>query len=261
MSGKSRTKIRADELVHRQGHADSRNKAQAMILAGEVFYRLTSNSPREVVKKAGQPLPEDVTLEVESTRNLDVGRGAQKLRGALDAWPEIQVVGTGLDIGSSTGGFTQVLLERGASHVVALDVGTHQLHERLRADPRVISLEQHHVLRMEESHWRAAGYAPPFDIIVTDVSFISVTRLVSTVAPWLNPGASWIVLVKPQFEVGAKKAPGGIVKNPEYHQEAILGVKSEIEAEGSLEWRALIESPLKGGDGNKEFLAWIRKKI
>lgn len=253
-------KKRADEYIFEQGFAESRTKAQALILAGEVFYRASADQAWQAVKKAGQPLPEATLIEVRSLHSQDVGRGAQKIRRALDAWTEIQIQGCGLDIGASTGGFTQVLLERGASKVVALDVGTHQLHERLRSDPRVVSLEQHHVLKMDAEKWQSAGVAPPFDIIVTDVSFMSAVRLVSTVAEWLKPGASWIVLVKPQFEVGPKKAPGGIVKNPAYHQEAILGVRSAVESARSLEWKDIIESPIKGGDGNKEFLAWIRRR-
>ncbi|MBS1983963.1 MAG: TlyA family RNA methyltransferase [Bdellovibrionales bacterium] len=254
-------KSRADELVVARGLVESRTKAQACIMAGEVFVRLPGKAEREVVRKAGQMLPVEAELELESLSARDVGRGAQKLRQALKVWSQIPVQGVwALDFGASTGGFTQVLLEHSARKVVALDVGTNQLHERLRSDPRVLSLEQHHVLRMDAATWQAAGVTPPFDLIVTDVSFISVTKVVAQVSAWLAPGASWIVLIKPQFEVGPKKAPGGIVRKPEFREEAILGVKSLVDQDSSLRWMDLIESPIEGGDGNKEFLAWIRKE-
>lgn len=257
---KSAKKRRADELVHELGLAESRTKAQALIMAGRVFLRSPGAPERELVKKAGQLIPPEAQIESDVSGVQDVGRGAQKLRRALEAWPEISVRGTqALDIGSSTGGFTQVLLEAGAARVVALDVGTNQLHERLRSDPRVVSLEQHHVLRMEASDWERAGVTPAFDVIVMDVSFISVTKIIATGARWLKPGGSWVILVKPQFEVGPKKAPGGIVKNPEYHKEALEIARASVREVPGLEWKEVVESPIQGGDGNKEFLAWIRK--
>lgn len=253
-----RKKVRADELLHFRGVAESRTKAQAYIMAGQAGFRLNEGARREIIRKAGQELPFTAIVDVDDTANRDVGRGALKLRRAFDAWPLSAVGAFALDIGASTGGFTQVLLERGATRVVALDVGTHQLHERLRADARVLSLEKHHVLKMEAATWAQAGVEPAFDMIVTDVSFISSAKLPSVVSGWMKPGSSWILLVKPQFEVGPKKAPGGIVKNPEYQREAIDGVRSAVEAAG-LQWREVIESPIAGGDGNKEFLAWIVK--
>lgn len=258
-------KKRADELVFERGHADSRTKAQALILAGQVRFKKNPDAAWELVKKAGQPLAVDTELDVALSRSQqDVGRGALKMRGAFAQWPELRAHAQGaqaLDIGSSTGGFTQVLLEEGASRVLALDVGTHQLHERLRQDARVISLEEQHVLQMTDDVWNRVGMRPPFDFIVTDVSFISITKLVSTVAPWLRPGAPWIVLLKPQFEVGPKKAPQGIVRDPKYHQEAIALLKSSLETERSLRCRAVCDSPIAGGEGNKEFLTWIEKKV
>ena len=251
-------KIRADELVVKLGLAESRTKAQALIMAGQV--KLPSD---EVVKKAGQSLSEDTLLTVANP-NHDVGRGAQKLRGALDHWSQISLSwGSdvhGLDIGASTGGFTQVLLDKGATKVVALDVGTHQLHERLRSDPRVISLEQQHVLKMTPEIWQRIAVTPPFDVIVTDVSFISITRILEVIPDWLKPGASWIFLLKPQFELGPQKAPGGIVKKAEHHDEAIRLVKDALSSISSLKWIDIIPSPIFGGDGNKEFLVWIQKK-
>jgi 23S rRNA (cytidine1920-2'-O)/16S rRNA (cytidine1409-2'-O)-methyltransferase len=239
-------------------------------MAGEVLYALRIDAREgeipeaptfEPIKKPGQLLPTRTHLQLKHQGVQDVGRGAQKLRHALRVFGEIDVRGrVGLDIGASTGGFTQVLLDEGAARVCALDVGTNQLHERLRADSRVVNLEKHHVLKMESADWARAGIAPPFEIIVTDVSFISVTKLVATVAAWLPPGGSWIVLVKPQFELGPKKAPGGIVRKPEFHDEAVAIVRAAIEGISSLEWVDCVPSPIFGGDGNKEFLAWIRKR-
>ena len=257
-------KSRADELVVTRNLAESRNKAQALILAGQLRFRKAGDSEWQPVKKPGQALSIEVELDLLPGKGQqDVGRGAQKLRGAFEYWPALEARARGgraLDIGSSTGGFTQILLEKGAERVVALDVGTHQLHERLRADARVVSVENQHVLQMTPEIWARIGEAPPFDFIVTDVSFISVTRLVGAVAAWLREGAPWIVLVKPQFEVGAKKAPRGIVRDPRHQQEALDLVRSTVQSEASLEWKDFIDSPILGGEGNKEFLAWIEKK-
>lgn len=263
MTSGSPKKMRADELVVARGLAESRTKAQALILAGQIRYRTSPEKEFVIVDKSGHSLPADAQIESTASAQQDVGRGAGKLRGAFETWPELGAHAQdarALDIGASTGGFTQVLLEKGARRVVALDVGTHQLHERLRSDARVLSLEKHHVLRMEAADWEKAGEVPPFDFIVTDVSFISAAKLLAPVAPWLKPGAPWILLVKPQFEVGPKKAPGGIVRNAAYHQEAVESIKLGVAAIPELEWVQVIESPLKGGDGNKEYLAWIRRK-
>jgi len=258
----AKNKVRADELVHAKGFCESRTRAQALILAGRVRFRKSPEDRWETVAKVGQSLPDDVEFEVDDPNRQDVGRGAQKLRGALDHWRDLDVKGAwALDIGASTGGFTQVLLERGAERVLALDVGRHQLHERLRADPRVISVEEQHVLRIEPPFWEErVGRSPPFGVIVTDVSFISATKLVGVVADWLAPGAPWILLVKPQFELEARKVPHGIVRTEEHRQEALAKVRGAVEADGRLVWDAIIESPIQGGDGNVEYLARIRRK-
>ena len=259
------SKRRADELLFEAGLAESRTKAQAFIMAGVARVRKKTplgDAPWELVKKAGQMLlAENVEFAVDASSKQDVGRGAQKLRHAFQKWPEIRVKGAqALDVGASTGGFTQVLLEFGAESVLALDVGTHQLHERLRADKRVYSLEQQHVLKMSSEVWAKLPHKPPFDVVVTDVSFISVIKIVPTVAEWIQAGGSWVVLVKPQFEVGPKKAPGGIVRNEEFRQEAIAQVKSSAEAVPYLRVVDCIESPISGGDGNVEYLMWIVRK-
>jgi 23S rRNA (cytidine1920-2'-O)/16S rRNA (cytidine1409-2'-O)-methyltransferase len=259
-------KIRADELVVKAGLAESRSKAQALIMAGEILLARTDasgNKTWEPVQKAGQAVVEDSELKLKHEGPQDVGRGALKLRGAFDQWPEVleRARGAlGLDVGSSTGGFTQVLLEKGAARVVALDVGTHQLHERLRRDPRVLSLEQTHILKTEAADWKRHGVELPFGIVVMDVSFISVTRILGHVAPWMEPGAPWIVLVKPQFELDRSRVPKGIVREDSDRKEAIRRVRQACEETGLLTWCGLIESPIQGGDGNIEYLAYIRRK-
>jgi 23S rRNA (cytidine1920-2'-O)/16S rRNA (cytidine1409-2'-O)-methyltransferase len=217
----SKEKKRVDELMLERGLVDTRSKAQSFIMQGAVEYLKAGESTWRLVEKAGLALrPSDVELRFRAgTQNQDVGRGAQKLRGALDQWTAINVqAALALDLGSSTGGFTQVLLERGATSVVAMDVGTHQLHEKLRADPRVVVMEQTHVLKVDEDFWQDKKATPPFDVIVTDLSFISLTKIIPHVTPWLKKSGHWILLIKPQFEVGPKKAPGGIVKDPRYHK-------------------------------------------
>lgn len=256
-------KTRADELVHARGHAESRTKAQALILAGKVSLKVERKSGLqewEVIKKPGQALPADAELLVEDTQKQYVGRGALKLRKAFEHWGLSAEGKLALDVGASTGGFTQVLLENGARRVLALDVGKNQLHERLRADPRVVSVEGQHVLRVTPELWEKVGVVPPFDMAVTDVSFISLTKIISAVAEWLRPGAEWVMLVKPQFEVGPRKAPGGIVKDPAFRKEALDAVRSCVEGDGRLEWISETESPIEGGDGNKEYLALVRRK-
>ncbi|MEO5668610.1 MAG: TlyA family RNA methyltransferase [Bdellovibrionota bacterium] len=259
-------KLRADELVVKLGLVESRSKAQAFIMAGEILWaRKDSNGETrwETVSKAGQALPEDSELRLKHDGPQDVGRGAQKLRKAFEVWPELShdVQGhLGFDIGSSTGGFTQVLLEKGAARVVALDVGTHQLHERLRQDPRVLSLEQTHVLKVETADWAGFGVELPFRILVTDVSFISVTKILAHAARWMAPGAAWIVLVKPQFELDRARVPRGIVREEADRQDAIRRVRIACEETGILTWCSLVESPIQGGDGNIEYLAYIRRK-
>lgn len=260
-----KNKIRVDELLVGQKVIETLAKAQALIMQGHVQFRLKAepSAAWQDIEKAGQPLnAEEVELRLKpGTQNLDVGRGAQKLKKALDHWTQIKPVGARcLDVGSSTGGFTQVLLDRGAAQVVAMDVGTHQLHEKLRADPRVVVMEQTHVLKVDAAFWNDKAIEPRFSVIVTDLSFISLTKIIHHVAPWLASAGHWVLLIKPQFELGPHKVPGGIVKEAKYHLEAIERVRAVIQSQSDLEWRDLIESPIKGGDGNTEFLLWVSKK-
>jgi len=262
--GNLRSKIRADELLLKLALVETRSKAQSFILQGWVEFRsiISKDLLWRKVEKAGQALVESET-EIRLTEEAlpkDVGRGAQKLRGAFAHWKQIPLQGLrGLDIGSSTGGFTQVLLEYGVSVVFAMDVGTHQLHERLRNDPRVIVFEQTHVLKVDEHFWKEKKIEASFDIIVTDVSFISLTKIIPHAAQWLKVKGSWVLLIKPQFEVGPQKAPQGIVREEKYRLEAVTMIRNVVEETKGLRWKEVIQSPLKGADGNVEFLAWIEK--
>jgi 23S rRNA (cytidine1920-2'-O)/16S rRNA (cytidine1409-2'-O)-methyltransferase len=199
---------------------------------------------------------DDVILRVKDPPRF-VSRGGLKLEGALIHFG-IDVAGlTAIDVGSSTGGFTDCLLQRGVVKVFAFDVGTNQLVWKLRSDPRVVSREQFNV-----RHLVAADVGEPLDLLVADVSFISLTLVLPPVFPLLKPGAHGVVLVKPQFELQREDiGRGGIVRDPALHQRACDKIESFIRAQPDLEWRGLIESSIQGTDGNREFLAWFQKRV
>lgn len=253
-------KLRADELVLRAGLTESKSKAQALIMAGEVlFLKDDSWIP---VAKSGHAHFIDTQFKLKHDGPQDVGRGAQKLRGAFDRWPELLGLAEdvlGIDVGSSTGGFTQVLLEKGAREVAAVDVGTHQLHERLRGDDRVKSFEQTHILKIDEDFWLSKNITLPFGFAVMDVSFISVTRILGHVSAWLASGAPWIVLVKPQFELEKSLLKKGIVKKQEHREIALEKVRSYVNELGVFDWVGHVDSPLSGSDGNLEYLVYLKK--
>ncbi len=254
-------KLRADEIVFRLKLAESKSKAQALIMAGEVMFE--KNGQWIEILKPGHPYPENTIFKLKHDGPQDVGRGAQKLRGAFEEWPELVSVAkncVAIDVGSSTGGFTQVLLELGAKTVAAVDVGTHQLHEKLRSDSRVISLEQTHILKIDAHFWTTnTPIQLPFDFAVMDVSFISVTRIIAHVASWLRLGAPWIVLVKPQFELEKSFLKKGIVKRPEDREMALVKVRDFVAETNMFEWVAHRDSPLAGSDGNLEYLVYLRR--
>ena len=183
-----------------------------------------------------------------------VGRGALKLSHALELWP-IAVKGrTFLDLGASTGGFTEVCLARGAARVFAVDVGHDQLHAALRADPRVVNLE-----RTDARDLTAAAVGAP-DLIVADLSFISLTKALPPALTLAAPGAELVALVKPQFETGPKAVgKGGVVRDPAARLDALATVRTFLEGEG-WQVRATDESPILGGGGNVEFLLWASRR-
>jgi 23S rRNA (cytidine1920-2'-O)/16S rRNA (cytidine1409-2'-O)-methyltransferase len=234
-------KTRIDQLLLDRGLADSRQKAQALILAGQVMV----NGQR--AEKAGQTVPADAVLEV-AERLPFVGRGGLKLQAALDQF-HIDAAGkVCLDIGSSTGGFTDCLLQRNAARVYAVDVGTSQLDWKLRNDPRVIVREQ-----VNARYLKPEDIGELCDIAVCDVSFISVTLILPVLPPLLRENAEMVILVKPQFEVGrGEVGKGGIVRDPELHQAVCQKVEAAVRELGFQ--TAIIESPILGAEGNREFL-------
>lgn len=237
---------RVDALLVARGLCESREQAKRMILAGEV------RSGDRVIDKAGTRLSPDVALEVTG-RPKYVGRGGLKLEGALDAFGIDPKGWVCLDIGASTGGFTDCLLQRGAKRVHAVDVGTNQLAWKIRSDPRVVAREQFNARDLTES-----DLGERVDLVVIDVSFISLTKILPAALGVLAPGGSVVCLVKPQFELErADIGKGGIVRDPESHARAVAKIRDFVAGLSGAKWRRVIESPITGTDGNREFLAWI----
>ncbi len=241
------TRKRADILLVETGLFDSRAKARAAIEAGSV------KADGKVVTKPSQELEETAVLEGVAAFPW-VGRGALKLAHALDLWP-IAVEGRiGLDIGASTGGFTEVLLSKGATRVYAVDVGRDQLHPRIAADPRVVDRSGVDARALDED-----SVDQPPGLVVSDVSFISVEKCLSPALDLAEPGADLVCLIKPQFEAGRDRVgKGGLVKDPEVIADCIASVRAFVEAEG---WsvKAVAPSPITGGDGQVEHLLWAVK--
>jgi 23S rRNA (cytidine1920-2'-O)/16S rRNA (cytidine1409-2'-O)-methyltransferase len=241
----SAARIRLDQLLVERGLAESRAKAQALVLAGQV----TVDGRR--AEKPGHSIPAESRIEVAEPMRF-VSRAGYKLEAALDQW-SIDVAGcVCADTGASTGGFTDCLLQRGAARVYAIDVGSGQLEWKLRGDPRVVLREG------VNARYLSAEHLPePPDFACADVSFISVTLILPALVPLLKPEARMVVLVKPQFEVGrGQVGKGGIVRDPELHRAACDRVS---EAAHGLGFRTdIMESPILGAEGNKEFLLYAR---
>jgi 23S rRNA (cytidine1920-2'-O)/16S rRNA (cytidine1409-2'-O)-methyltransferase len=249
-------KVRLDVLLVERGLAESRTKAQAMIMAGQV--RVAD----QVMLKPATSVPADSVLTVHSGPRF-VSRGGEKLDAALEAF---QVGVSGLicaDVGASTGGFTDCLLQRGAAKVYAIDVGKGILHWKLRNDPRVVV--------MEESNARFVESLPePVALVTVDASFISLRILLPVVKKWIGPtppfpareggmgGLGIIALIKPQFEAGKKDVArgDGVIRDPVIHRQVLLDVVGFAQA-GGFQVRGLIKSPLLGPKGNAEFLVWL----
>jgi 23S rRNA (cytidine1920-2'-O)/16S rRNA (cytidine1409-2'-O)-methyltransferase len=241
---------RLDALLVERGLAASRDRARALILAGEVR---VNGQP---ATKAGSQVPTDAVVTLTARDHPYVGRGGLKLAHALDEF-RLDVSGcTALDIGASTGGFTDVLLQRGAARVVALDVGHGQLDWKIRSDPRVVVLE-----RVNARHLTPEQLPPDlrqFDIITIDVSFISLRHIFPVLRPLLRPGAPVIALVKPQFEAGrAEVTRGGIVQDDAVRARVVEEVVAAANRLG-LERQGLTDSPIAGMEGNREFLLCLR---
>jgi len=236
-------KARADQLLVERGLAESRAKAQALILAGLVF------TGERRVEKAGQPLASDAPLEVRGREHPWVSRGGIKLAHALDTFGWDVTGAVALDVGSSTGGFTDVLLQRGAAKVFAIDVGTNQLAWKLRQDPRVVLHEQ-----TNARYLTSEIVTKPVDIIVCDASFIALAKVLDAALDLAKPGGRLIALVKPQFEAGRDEiGKGGVVRDPQVHERVCSDAAAWVAWRG---WQlAGIEpSPITGPEGNVEFL-------
>jgi 23S rRNA (cytidine1920-2'-O)/16S rRNA (cytidine1409-2'-O)-methyltransferase len=236
-------------LLVARGLADSRTRAQALIMAGAVF-----NGERKIAK-AGDMLAEDAALEVRGKDHPWVSRGGLKLDHGLTHFGFDVADAIGLDVGSSTGGFTDVLLNRGAARVYAVDVGTNQLAWKLRQDPRVIVHEQTNARNLTNEI-----VPEPVDIVVCDASFISLTKVLRAALELARPGAKLVALVKPQFEAGREEVgKGGVVRDEAVHRRVC---DAAVEWVASRGWRVvgMTESPITGPEGNREFLLGATKE-
>ena len=240
---------RLDQLVVAQGLAENRTRAQALILAGEVF------AGEQRLDKAGTLLDETTKLRLKTTGPRWVSRGALKLVAGLDAFAISPAGKRCLDIGASTGGFTEVLLARGARQVVAVDVGHGQLDWRLRSDPRVLALE-----RTNARHLTRDQLPDPPEIVVCDASFIGLSTVLRASLDLAAPGAALVALIKPQFEAGpGAVGKGGVVKDPAVHEAVCAAVRSWLETTMGWSVLGITPSPITGPKGNREFLIGARK--
>jgi len=240
---KSPSKARVDQLLVDRGLVESRTRAQAMVLAGLVF------SGETKIAKPGQSIKADAPLEVRGRDHPWVSRGGIKLAHAIEHF-ELDPTGvTAMDIGSSTGGFTDVLLTNGAEHVFAVDSGTNQLAWKLRQDPRVTVLEQTSARILTSSE-----IDRPCSWVVCDASFIALSKVLEVPLRLAAPQCRVVALIKPQFEVGRNEVgKGGVVRDPALHERVCGEVRDWLEGEG---WaiQGIVESPIKGPEGNVEFL-------
>jgi len=246
---------RADQLLVERGLASSRSQAQRLIAAGLRWQ--TTNGLWHHVSKNGDVLPEDCVLELQDdAESRYVSRGGLKLAGALQA-TGLKVAGLRcLDVGQSTGGFTDVLLQHGAVHVTGIDVGQGQLHPKLQNDPRVRCIEKHNARMLNLDAFKGE---PLFDLVVADVSFISLTLLIPAMVDVLKTAGQLLLLVKPQFELQPEDiGKGGLVKDPSKY----LVVENRLRhccAQHGVEVMQWLSSSIKGGDGNQEFFIYGRE--
>lgn len=242
-------KLRADLLLVEQGLAESRERAERLVMAGQVF--LEKDGRREKLDKPGRMLPVSAVLSLNQPERF-VSRGAYKLLSAIEHFA-LDVSGSvALDVGASTGGFTDCLLQHGAAKVYAVDVGKCQLHEKMRADPRVVSLEG--------VNFRLATpeLLPELvDIVVIDVSFISLTKILPAVKQFLNPGGVMVAMVKPQFEVASHQTDKGVVRDEALRQWAVETVQEAAIALGFTPG-GVVPAGVKGPKGNQEYMLLLR---
>jgi 23S rRNA (cytidine1920-2'-O)/16S rRNA (cytidine1409-2'-O)-methyltransferase len=246
-------KVRIDKLLVERGLLPSRERAQAMVLSGRVLVN------EQKVEKAGAAVDPDAEIRLLGDDLKYVGRGGLKLEAALQNW-KIDLTGKScMDIGASTGGFTDCMLQHGAAEVIAVDTGYGQIHARLRSNPRVKLLEKTNARYLTQENLLHAGARLPIDFIAIDVSFISVTLVLPAVlASAFEPSATArheaVILIKPQFEVGRELVgKGGIVRDEQAQQGAVQKVRQKVEDLGGKNIE-LMESPIRGMEGNREFL-------
>lgn len=240
---------RLDQLVVDRNLSESREKAQRLIRAGLVRVK------GQTASKPGHLFPDDSEVSVDA-QALFVSRGGDKLQGAFEAFGINVETLVCLDVGSSTGGFTDCMLQHGAARVYAVDVGTSQLHWKLRNDPRVVVMEN-----VNARYLKPAAFPEQPAFATIDVSFISLTKVMGAVTDVIRSGARIVSLIKPQFEAGPRDVEkGGVVRRPEVRERVIGEVRSFGTGRLGLEWLGIVESPLKGPAGNTEYLAYWHKK-
>lgn len=243
-------KVRVDQALVDRGLAESRSKAQALILAGLVY------ADTRRIDKAGDTVPESQLLVVKGQDHPWVSRGGLKLVKGLDTFGIDPTGFIGIDVGASTGGFTDVLLTRGAAKVYAVDVGHGQLAWKIREDERVVVLE-----KTNARHLTAEIIPDPIDIVVCDASFIGLETVLPAAMALTRPGASLVALIKPQFEVGkGRVGKGGVVREPELHQEVCERIHAWLAGQPGWTVLGVVESPITGPEGNKEFLIGGRRE-
>ena len=239
-------KMRLDQLLVLRGLVPSREKAQRSIMAGQVLLG------GQKAEKPGTKVTDDAVVELLAGDKY-VGRGGLKLEAALEHFHISAAGRTGLDVGASTGGFTDCLLQHGAAHVHAIDVGHGQIDWKLRNDPRVTVREG-----VNARFLTADDTGGPVEICVADVSFISLTLILPAAFALLSPNADMVVLIKPQFELTPDKVgKGGVVREPAFRDEAVEKIRHFVQTSGH-QWRGVIESPITGREGNVEFLAHLQ---
>ncbi len=241
--------MRLDQMLVDRGLAASRSRARDLVLRR--FVRVEG----EICEKPAREVSAVAQIEVVADAPHFVSRGAEKLNAGLDHFgfdPKDRVA---LDIGASTGGFTEVLLQRGAARVYAVDVGTGQMHPRLRQDPRVVALQSQDARTLSQKHIPQA-----IDAVVADVSFISLHKALTVPLQFAAPGAWLVALIKPQFEAGPESVgKGGIVRDPAVHAAAVLAVETWLARQPGWSVLGVIPSPILGGSGNAEFLIGARR--
>ena len=242
-------RLRLDLLLAERGLAESREKAQRLILAGDV---LVDDVP---ATKPGHAYPDDCEIRVRRPERF-VGRGGLKLEEAFVRFPRLIADGKiALDVGASTGGFTDCLLQHGAAKVYAVDVGKSQLHPRLAADPRVVVLDG-----CNARHLQPGDLPESPDLAVTDVSFISLRLVLPAIDRLLRPGGETVALIKPQFEAGREEVgKGGVVRDPALRQQVVDRIRDFGEQALGWIWLDVCPSPIQGPAGNVEFLSYWRK--